>query len=125
MLVREVYNPHIWKHAISVFNADGTPKKEEAGGTQYKWDIVGPLCFSGDRVGIDRYFPFKIEPGDYVVVHDAGGYSLGMYSLYNSRNFPSIYAFDSEETEESQESPVLKELKAQQTNEEIVNFWMS
>lgn len=121
MLVREVYNPHIWKHRISVFNPDGTPK-EESGGTEYKWDIVGPLCFSGDRLGIDQVFPFEILPGDYIVVHDAGGYSLGMYSLYNSRVFPSIYAFDSEALKHPH---VLTELKAQQTNEEIVQFWTS
>lgn len=42
-------------------------------------DIAGPLCFQGDRLAVARLLPHT-EPGDWVVVADAGAYTLSMYS---------------------------------------------
>jgi diaminopimelate decarboxylase len=47
------------------------------------WDIVGPVCESGDWLGQDRVL--AVEPGDIVAVLSAGAYGMAMASNYNSR----------------------------------------
>lgn len=47
------------------------------------WDIVGPICESGDWIGRDR--SLAVEPGDMLAVLSAGAYSMAMASNYNSR----------------------------------------
>lgn len=46
--------------------------------------IVGPICESGDRLGIDRPFP-DAEEGDVVLIDVAGAYGRVMASSYNLR----------------------------------------
>ncbi|HLR33136.1 MAG TPA: bifunctional aspartate kinase/diaminopimelate decarboxylase [Fodinibius sp.] len=47
--------------------------------------IVGPICESGDKLGIDRLFP-QSEEGDVVLVANAGAYGRVMSSDYNLRS---------------------------------------
>jgi diaminopimelate decarboxylase len=47
------------------------------------WDVVGPVCESGDWLGRAR--PLAVAPGDFVAVLSAGAYSMSMASNYNSR----------------------------------------
>lgn len=49
-----------------------------------KYDVVGPICESGDYLAHDRVLPDPAE-GDIVVVYDAGAYGFSMSSNYNSR----------------------------------------
>jgi diaminopimelate decarboxylase len=49
-----------------------------------KYDVVGPICESGDYLAHDRALPDPAE-GDIVVVYDAGAYGFSMSSRYNSR----------------------------------------
>jgi diaminopimelate decarboxylase len=48
-----------------------------------RWDIVGPVCESGDWLGHDRML--SVEAGDFVAVLSAGAYAMSMASNYNSR----------------------------------------
>ncbi|UTW05531.1 diaminopimelate decarboxylase (plasmid) [Amphritea atlantica] len=48
------------------------------------FDLVGPVCESGDFLGKDR--ELNIEPGDLLAVCSAGAYGFGMSSNYNTRN---------------------------------------
>ena len=48
------------------------------------FDLVGPVCESGDFLGKDR--ALNIEPGDLLAVCSAGAYGFGMSSNYNTRN---------------------------------------
>ncbi|MEA1944777.1 MAG: diaminopimelate decarboxylase [Euryarchaeota archaeon] len=48
------------------------------------YDIVGPICESGDIIARDRKLPL-IEPGDIVAVLDVGAYGFSMSSQYNGR----------------------------------------
>ena len=47
-------------------------------------NIVGPICESADKLGIDRLFP-RSEEGDVVLVANAGAYGRVMSSSYNMR----------------------------------------
>ncbi|NGP87851.1 bifunctional aspartate kinase/diaminopimelate decarboxylase [Fodinibius halophilus] len=47
-------------------------------------NIVGPICESGDKLGIDRRFP-ESEEGDVVLLANAGAYGQVMSSDYNLR----------------------------------------
>lgn len=48
------------------------------------WDVVGPVCETGDFLGKDR--ELAIAAGDYLAVTGAGAYGFVMASNYNSRN---------------------------------------
>jgi len=52
-------------------------------GEQEIFEIVGPVCESGDFLGHDR--ELCIEPGDLLAVMSAGAYGMSMSSNYNSR----------------------------------------
>jgi len=47
------------------------------------YDVVGPVCETGDFLGKDR--ELAIEPGDVLAVRSAGAYGFSMSSNYNSR----------------------------------------
>ena len=47
-------------------------------------NIVGPICESGDKLGIDRLFP-ESEEGDIVLIANTGAYGRVMSSSYNLR----------------------------------------
>lgn len=52
----------------------------------HTYDIVGPLCETGDFIGKERIL--SIEEGDYLVIEDSGAYGFSMSSTYNSRARP-------------------------------------
>ena len=47
------------------------------------WDVVGPVCESGDWLGRDR--PLAVRSGDCLAVLSAGAYCMSMASNYNTR----------------------------------------
>ncbi len=47
------------------------------------WDVVGPVCESGDWLGRDR--SMAVQPGDTLAMLSAGAYGMAMASNYNSR----------------------------------------
>jgi diaminopimelate decarboxylase len=47
------------------------------------WDVVGPVCESGDWLGRSRQL--AVAPGDFVAVLSAGAYAMSMASNYNTR----------------------------------------
>ncbi len=49
-----------------------------------KYDVVGPVCESGDTFTKDRDLP-KMKAGDMVVIRSAGAYGASMASNYNTR----------------------------------------
>jgi len=48
-----------------------------------RWDVVGPVCESGDWLGRDR--DLAVLPGDMLAVLSAGAYAMAMSSNYNTR----------------------------------------
>lgn len=47
------------------------------------WQIVGPVCETGDFLGHDR--DLVLEEGDVLVIKSAGAYGMSMSSQYNTR----------------------------------------
>ena len=47
------------------------------------WDVVGPICESGDWLGHDR--ALAVRAGDLLAVLSSGAYCMSMASNYNSR----------------------------------------
>jgi diaminopimelate decarboxylase len=47
------------------------------------WDVVGPVCDSGEWLGRDR--ALAVRPGDCLAVLSAGAYCMSMASNYNTR----------------------------------------
>ncbi|MEZ5658501.1 MAG: diaminopimelate decarboxylase [Burkholderiaceae bacterium] len=55
------------------------PRDEATG----HWDLVGPICESGDWLARDR--ALALHPGDLLALTEAGAYGMAMSSNYNSR----------------------------------------
>lgn len=115
IFVRPVYQRDKWFHRIEVYNAHGEQKTMEKHGA-VNMDIGGPLCFSGDLLAVDRKLP-TIETGDWIVIRDAGAYTLAMYNRHTSQLVPAVYGYE----EASPHSLVT--LKKTETPEELLQFW--
>ena len=59
-----------------------TETPEAAPGQQ--WEVVGPICESGDWIGHDR--KLAVAQGDLLAVLSAGAYCMSMASNYNTRS---------------------------------------
>ena len=58
--------------------------KANPGGTAAKpYEVVGPVCESGDFLGHDRQL--AVDEGDLLAILSAGAYGMAMSSNYNSR----------------------------------------
>ena len=52
-------------------------------GVPQRWDVVGPVCESGDWLGRDR--DLVLQAGDVLAILSAGAYGMAMASNYNTR----------------------------------------
>ena len=68
-----LYNAY--HHIDSVIQQDEKPPK--------RYDIVGPICETGDFLGKDR--ALSVNEGDVLAIHSVGAYGMTMSSNYNSR----------------------------------------
>lgn len=64
-----------WQAIIPVEQRDDVPTKQ--------YDIVGPVCETGDFLGKDR--TLAVKAGDLLAIRSAGAYGFTMSSNYNSR----------------------------------------
>ena len=66
-------------HAVAAV----TPATPNANTPETTYDVVGPVCESGDWIGRDR--ALAAETGDLLAVMSAGAYCMSMASNYNTR----------------------------------------
>ena len=73
-------------HHISVpkYGEAGTNYTENATVPLMRCDVTGSLCENNDKFSIDREIPV-VEPGDLVVLHDAGAHGHAMGFQYNGK----------------------------------------
>jgi|TARA_Y100001970_G_scaffold250219_1_gene321766 diaminopimelate decarboxylase len=74
----------------------------------HNYDVVGPVCETGDFIGKDR--ELGIESGDYLAVRSAGAYGFVMASNYNSRCRPAELMVDGSDVHVVRERENLKDL---------------
>ena len=75
-----------WQKIVEVQPRENVDKKT--------YDIVGPVCETGDFLGKDR--DLAIVQGDLLAVKSSGAYGFAMASNYNSRNKPAEIMVDGE-----------------------------
>ncbi|WP_111493816.1 diaminopimelate decarboxylase [Marinobacter bohaiensis] len=76
-----------WQAIIPV-----TPREDVA---EQAWDLVGPVCETGDFLGKER--SLALTAGDLLAVRSAGAYGFVMSSNYNSRNRPPELMVDGDQ----------------------------
>ncbi len=64
-------------HHITVLGKENDP-------CDFTCDVTGSLCENNDKFAIDRNLP-AVEPGDIVVIHDAGAHGHAMGFNYNGK----------------------------------------
>ena len=67
-------------HIVNLSRLDDT-------GTEV-FDVVGPICESGDVLGRRRHLPRATSEGDLLLIADAGAYGAVMANTYNARALP-------------------------------------
>jgi diaminopimelate decarboxylase len=63
-----------WHPVLPVRSRPGQPQL---------WDLVGPVCESGDWLARDR--ELNLQPGDLIAILAAGAYGMAQSSNYNTR----------------------------------------
>jgi diaminopimelate decarboxylase len=85
-------------------------EKRDVSGEQHSYEIVGPVCETGDFLGHDRQLP--LAEGDVLSVMSAGAYAMSMASNYNTRPRAAEVMVDGENTHLIREREVVAELYA-------------
>jgi diaminopimelate decarboxylase len=75
--MNDLMRPALYEAWMGIVNT--TQRSDQA----QTWDVVGPVCESGDWLGRDR--SLTVEAGDTLAVLSAGAYGMTMASNYNSR----------------------------------------
>lgn len=70
------------------------PVAEATGNGSKTWDVVGPICESGDWLAKDR--ALDLQEGDVLAILSAGAYGSTLSSNYNSRNRAAEVLVDGE-----------------------------
>jgi diaminopimelate decarboxylase len=75
--MNDLMRPALYEAWMGIINTH-----QRTGGEQV-WDVVGPVCESGDWLGRDR--TLVVQAGDTLAVLSAGAYGMTMASNYNTR----------------------------------------
>jgi len=79
--MNDLMRPSLYGAFHKIVNTSEIADKESV------FDIVGPICETGDFIGKDRVI--SIEPNNILVIMDTGAYAMSMSSNYNTR--PRLY----------------------------------
>ena len=86
------------------------PVNEQSKTKPCRYDIVGPVCESGDFIGLDR--ELALQEGDLLAVGSAGAYGFTMSSNYNTRPRAVEVMIDGEQMTEIRQRENLDALMA-------------
>ena len=75
--MNDLMRPSLYEAFHKIVNISDNTDEES------KFDIVGPICETGDFIGKDR--SMRAAPGNILVIMDTGAYAMSMSSNYNSR----------------------------------------
>ena len=77
--------------------------------TESSYDVVGPICESGDTFTKSRDLP-EMQAGDLLVMHSTGAYGAAQASQYNTRPLIPEVLVKGEEFEIIRERPTIEEI---------------
>ncbi len=84
------------------------PVSSQSAAAEKSWDIVGPVCETGDFLGKAR--TLALQPGDLLAVRSAGAYGFVMSSNYNTRCRPPEVMVDGEQVHLARRRETLEDL---------------
>ncbi|MCE8035418.1 diaminopimelate decarboxylase [Billgrantia tianxiuensis] len=87
--MNDLIRPSLYQAWQAIIPVDTRHVRERA-----TYDVVGPVCETGDFLGKER--ELAIGPGDLLAVRSAGAYGFVMASNYNSRPRPAEVMVDGE-----------------------------
>ncbi len=96
-----------WMGIVNTHQREGSPT--------LTWDVVGPVCESGDWLGRDR--SLAVQAGDVLAVLSAGAYGMTMASNYNTRGRAAELMVDGDKTWVIRERETVQQLLA---NERLI-----
>ena len=96
-----------WMGIVNTHQREGAPA--------LTWDVVGPVCESGDWLGRDR--SLSVQAGDVLAVLSAGAYGMTMASNYNTRGRAAEVMVDGAQTWVIRERETVQQLLA---NERLI-----
>jgi len=85
--MNDLIRPALYQAWQAILAVDTRPSRDAA-----LYDVVGPVCETGDFLGKDR--ELAIAAGDLLAVRSAGAYGFVMASNYNSRPRPAEVMVD-------------------------------
>ena len=118
LLLRACYRPDLYAHRITAYDSSGEPLASRRA-RAVDHNLAGPLCFAGDYFQKGVSLP-SLEPGDFVVVHDAGANTIALWSRHCSRLRPPVYTY--ERDDEGAALRVSTRLEAERL-ETVLDFW--
>jgi diaminopimelate decarboxylase len=89
------------------------PVQRRASGEEQTWDIVGPVCETGDFLG--RHRRLALAEGDLLAIRSSGAYGFSMSSNYNSRPRAAEVMVDGNQAHLVRRRETLPELFATET----------
>ncbi|HIP67574.1 MAG TPA: diaminopimelate decarboxylase [Chromatiales bacterium] len=89
------------------------PVEEDSAGEAGIYDIVGPVCETGDFLGKGR--KLSLKPGDLLAMRSSGAYGFSMSSNYNTRPRPAEVMVDGDQVHLIRRRETLEDLMAGET----------
>jgi len=94
-----------WQEVVAV-----VPRNSDTAKT---WDIVGPVCETGDTLAKQR--ELSLQEGDLLAIRSSGAYGFSMSSNYNSRPRPPEIMVDGDEFHVVRRREVMDDLMEMET----------
>ena len=101
--MNDLIRPSLYSAWMSII-----PVNENPAHKPHVYDVVGPICETGDFIGKDR--ELAIAPGELLAVRSAGAYGFVMASNYNTRCRPAELLVDKSDVYVVRERENLKDL---------------
>ncbi len=101
--MNDLIRPALYDGWHDIKRVEETSNAEEA-----NYDVVGPVCETGDFLGKDR--ALRLDHGDLLAVFSAGAYGFTMASNYNSRPRVTEIMVDGESIHEIRKRETIDEL---------------
>lgn len=101
--MNDLIRPALYSAWMNIIPVDAALERDKA-----VYDVVGPICETGDFLGKER--ELAIAAGDLLAVRSAGAYGFVMASNYNTRARPPEVMVDGEQVHLVRERETLQEL---------------